>query len=161
KIMKRYLKYIGFAAIAAMFLASCDGTIGSDEPLDYNTGINTVEFPSTATGAPVVTDGEVKIYGAKIQVMGPAIEDLSGDVTVDFIVVDTLTTAVVGTHYELGSTQVTLSESNNYLATIPIEIITQGITPPHTETLTLYITNISTSEGSVVISGNSRQVEIT
>lgn len=158
--MKRYLIQLCFAALTATFLVSCEGEIGSDEPLDYNTGINVVRFPSSTADAPVVTDGDDKIYNAKIQVAGPTVEQLSGDVTVNFIVVDSLTTAVKGVNYTLDSNQVVLKDANNYLGTIPITVITSGITPPANVTLTLLITDISTSEGSVVLSGNSTQVEI-
>src|SRR5690606_29185142 len=115
--MKRYLIQLCFAALAATFLASCEGEIGSDEPLDFNTGINAVSFGTASTSAQVVSDGEVKVYNAKIQLMGPSVENVTQDITVNVSIDKDASTAVEGTHYmPLEETSVTLTNENNYLS---------------------------------------------
>lgn len=161
--MKRYLIQLCFAALAATFLASCEGEIGSDEPLDFNTGINAVSFGTASTSAQVVSDGEVKVYNAKIQLMGPSVENVTQDITVNVSIDKDASTAVEGTHYmPLEETSVTLTNENNYLSVIPIRIITNGITPPLTDTptLVLNIDNITGGSSNVVLSGNHQTVAI-
>lgn len=161
--MKKYLIQLCFAALTATFLVSCEGEIGSDEPLDYNTGINVVTFGTASTSTQVVSDGEVKIYNAKVQLMGPTVENVTQDITVNVSIDKDASTAVEGTHYmPLEVTSVTLTKENNYLSVIPIKIITSGITPPLTDTpqIVLDIDNIAGGGSNVVLSGNQQTVTI-
>jgi hypothetical protein len=159
--MKRYFKHLGLVVLGGAFLASCEGTIGSDEPLDFNTVTNVAGFPEATTTASIPVDGTVQTYEAEILVNGPTVGNLQGDVSMDFSV-DPASTAVEGIHYQpLESTSITLTDSGNYLGLIPINIITGNIPePPVTKTLILNIDGIQTSEGTVVLSGNKSSVVI-
>jgi len=159
--MKNIIKYLGVSILAFSLVTSCDDTnVGSDEELNYNTGINVVQFPSAAVTAPAVADGEVKSYNVKILAAGPDIANISGNPTVNFSV-DPASTAVAGVHYTLDSNSITLSQANDYLGNIPISIITEGIDPPSSETLILNLDSVSGSGDNVVISGNKGKVVIT
>ena len=159
--MKNFIKYIGISVFTLGLISSCDdASVGDDEELNYNNQINVVQFPSATATASAVADGDVKTYLAKIQVAGPDIENLNADVTANFAV-DPSSTAVEGTNFTLSQNSITLKKSENYLANLPISIITDGITPPTTETIVLNITSVNANGQNVVASGNKNKVIIT
>lgn len=159
--MKNFVKFIGVSLLTLGLITSCeDASVGSDEELNYNTLTNVVQFPSATATASAVADGDVKTYLAKIQVAGPDKANLVGDVVAS-ISVDPSSTAVEGTNYTLAQNSITLKRSENYLANLPISIITNGITPPSSETLVLNISAVNANGQNVLVSGNKNKVIIT
>lgn len=159
--MKRIFKNYAIIAFAsALAFTSCEeATVGNDEELNYNTITSVVQFPAADVTASAVADGENKTYNAKIMVAGPNVEALEGDITATFEI-DSDSSAEEGVNYILENNTVTLKKSQNYLANIPITIITEGIEPPSNESLILRIASLSTGEENVVISGNKYEVMI-
>lgn len=158
--MKNIFKYSSFLLLTLFLATSCDDTsIGDDEELNYNTGINVVQFPSVTTTAPAVADGDPKSYDIKIMAAGPDLVNINGDAVVSFSV-DPSSTAVAGVNYNLNSSTVTLTKDAGFLATVPLEIITTGITPPTQKTLVLNIDSVSGTGANLVTSGNKSQVVI-
>jgi len=161
--MKKLIKYSSFLLLTLFLATSCDDTnVGDDEELNYNTGINVVQFTTANVTAPALADGEIKNYTVKLLAAGPDLANVSGDALVTFSV-DPASTAVEGVNYNLGSgsNTVTLSDANDYLGTIPISIITEGIDPPVSKTLILNIESISGTGDNLVVSGNKAQIIIT
>lgn len=158
--MKNIFKYSSFLLLTLVLAMSCDdATVGDDEELNYNTGINVVEFTSAKIAVPFVADGDVKQYGVKILASGPDLTNVSGDATVTFSV-DPSSTAVSGEHYSLASSTVTLSKDKDFMANIPISVITEDVEAPLVKTLVLNIDSISGTGDNLVVSGNKSQITL-
>lgn len=158
--MKNIFKYMGISLLTVFLATSCeDPTVGDDEAADFNNGISVVQFTSSKANAPAVADGEEKMYDVRVQLAGPDIENLTEDVVVNFSV-DPSSTAVAGTNFRFDVTTVTLTKANNYLATLPVTILTEGVTPPFSPTLVLNIDSVTSNNDDVVVSGNKGQIVV-
>lgn len=162
--MKNIIYKFKFIAVAvlALSLGSCD-TILDDEITDFGTGPDFVGFTRSTATAPVEVDGTTKEYNATITLFGPGLFEFTEDVTVTYEVDQANSSAQAGVHYDLGSgNTVTLTKENEYTATVPVTIYTEGVEPPVLETLALEITDVSTSAPDVIISdtGDSLIIDI-
>ena len=106
-----------------------------------------------------IADGTIYDYGLKMEVKGPNVLDLQGDVTLT-VEADPSSTAVEGIHYTL-SKSITLSKSNNYLGLLPISLLTEGIaTPVPAEDQPKLYLRISNSESGENVVGNGKLIEV-
>ena len=152
---------MGLGLITVFLASSCeDPSVGDDEAVNFNNGISVVQFTTAKINAPAVADGSETTFNVKVLLAGPDIENLTEDVTVNFSI-DPSSTAVVGTNFKFDVTSVVLTKANNYLATLPVTIITEGITPPTSPTLVLNIDSVSTTQEDVFVSGNKSQIIVT
>ena len=147
--------------LAIVGLSSCDALL-DDEVTDYGTGPDFVGFTRSSVTAPFEVDGTTKTYNAVIDLFGPGSEFFTEDVIVTFEVDGANTSAEEGVQYDIqGGNTVTLSEANNYTASIPITVYTEGVEPPTEETLALTITNLeSAATDPIIISENDDQLLI-
>ena len=131
---------------------------------NFDDGPNLVGFSRASVFASVVSDGDEKPVLVPIVLTGPD-SGISGTFTGDIsatVAVDPSSTAIEGVHYRLQSNSVTLSEANNYIGTLTVLVITEGIDPPldPNPVLKLNVTNVS-SDKMVVPNGRTKSISIT
>ncbi len=156
--MKNYIKYLSILCVSLMF-TSC--LVEDDAPSDNNDkGPNLVGFLNSTVNASVAADGNTNDILMTVTFSGPTSTEFTGDFDVT-ISVDPSSTAIEGTHFELTSNTLSLSASSNYIANLPLTILTAGIDPPLDENpvLTLNISEIS--DESVVPNGRTSSIDIT
>lgn len=142
-------------------LCSCDAILDQDET-DFGNGPDFIGFSSASVTAPFATDGQTKLYNSNVRLFGPGLNNYRGDVMVTVAIDPTKTTAVEGVNYTLdGSLTVTLNESNNYTASIPVTVLTEGIEAPVVESLVFMITDFSTTATEpLIISDTAKETNI-
>lgn len=157
--MKNYIKYLSILCVSLLF-ASCLVDDGDTVDIEYGLGPNLVGFLNPSVNASVAADGSTTDILMTVTFAGPTATEFTGDFDVT-IGVDPSSTAVAGTHYELSSSTLTLSKDTNYIANLPLTILTEGIDPPldPNPVLTLVITEIS--DGSIVPNGKTSSIDIT
>ena len=156
--MKNYIKYLSILCVSLLF-TSC--LIDDEAPSDNNDkGPNLVGFLNSTVNASVAADGNTNDILMTVAFSGPTSAQFTGDFDVT-ISVDPSSTAIEGTHFELSSNTLSLSASSNYIANLPLTILTAGIDPPLDENpvLTLVISEIS--DGSIVPNGRTSSIDIT
>lgn len=122
----RTLKYLFLIAISMTVMTSCF----EDSDLDLNDqGYNVAGFENTTTTLPAIADGEEYDFEIKVKLIGPTVTEVTSDITFEVEVVEG-TTAVEGTHYRIDDPNVTLSKANDYLGTVTVTMLTEGIETP-------------------------------
>ena len=153
------LKYF-VAAVVIATASSCEPLIDEDVT-DFGTGPDFVGFTRAVVTAPIEVTGEAKTYNAVIDLFGPGSETFDEEVVVTFRVDDANSTAEAGVHYDLPSgNTVTLNEANDFRATVPITVYTEGIEPPISEELVLEITDVSTASSEPVIISDTGDTQV-
>jgi len=157
--MNNYIKYLSIICVSLLF-TSC---LVNDDPTvdkEYGNGPNLVGFLNGTVNASVAADGATNDILMTVTFSGPTASEFTEDFDVT-ISVDPSSTAVAGTHFELSSSTLTLSKNSNYIANLPLTILTAGIDPPleTNPVLTLEITEIS--DGSIVPNGRTASIDIT
>ncbi len=123
------LKYIIIFILSVGMLNSCD-LFDKETALDLNAeGLNVVTFERVNSNLTGLADGTEYTFTMPIKVVGPTVMDLTSDLTVT-ISANENSTAVDGDMYRIETPTITLTESNNYLGTIEITLVTVGNTPP-------------------------------
>lgn len=156
--MKNYFKYLSILCVSLLFTACL---VEDDTPYDNNDkGPNLVGFLNSSVNASVAADGNTNDILMTVTFSGPTSTQFTGDFDIT-ISVDPSSTAIEGTHFELNSNTLSLSASSNYIANLPLTILTAGIDPPLDENpvLTLNISEIS--DESVVPNGRTASIDIT
>lgn len=122
------LRYIFIVLLGLGLLNSC--LIEDESSLDLNDdGPNLASFEATSlTFAPVASGAEYQ-YTVKMKVIGPTSKEMDKDITVT-IEADPSSTAIAGKHYRLDTKTVTLKAADNFLALVPITVLTEGNEPP-------------------------------
>lgn len=156
--MKNYFRYLSILCVTLMF-TSClvEDDTASD---DNDKGPNLVGFLDSSVNASVAADGTTTDVNMTVTFAGPTSSEFTGDFDIT-VAVDPSSTAVEGTHFTLDSKTLSLSSSTNYIANLPLTIITEGVEPPLDENpvLTLVISEIS--DGSIVPNGRTSSIDIT
>ncbi|MFL1011805.1 hypothetical protein [Flavisericum labens] len=126
----------------------------------FNDGPNFTSFSNLNQTVSAVADGNIVTANVNIELQGPTVVDFNEDVTLTIAVDESNTTAIEGVHYTLNSTSVTLSKSNNYIGTIPVSIITDGIDPPLAVAPELTFEFTDANGTNVISSGKSTTLTI-
>ena len=123
----------------------------------FDDGPNFASFSREKQNLSAVSNGEEYTFGVVLELQGPTLVDVSEDVVANIEVVASESTAIEGVHYYFESTTTTLKKSENYIATIPITVITDGIMAPLDENpiLTLRITDVN---GNNMIANSKKSV---
>ncbi|OUR91384.1 hypothetical protein A9Q87_10510 [Flavobacteriales bacterium 34_180_T64] len=156
--MKNYIKYLSILCVSLLFTACL---VDDDAASDNNDqGPNLVGFLDSSVNASVAADGSTTDILMTVTFSGPTSSQFTGDFDVT-ISVDPSSTAIEGTHFMLPSNTLSLSASTNYIANLPLTILTEGILPPLdvNPVLTLVISEIS--DGSIVPNGRTSSIDIT
>ena len=156
--MKTTIKYLT-ALTLSLFLTSClvDDDVTTDA---YDQGPNLSGFTSAAKNLNAVTNGDEYNFTIDLRVIGPNVSTSTEDVNVT-VAVDPASTAVAGTHYTLGSMSTTLLASNNYIGSLPITMITNGIMAPLAENPVLILNVTDSSGGGTVVNGSTGTTTLT
>lgn len=156
--MKNIIKSITLLLVMALSVTSC---ILDDDNLSdtFSDGPNFTSFANLSQTVSAVADGN--LVGANINIIleGPNMVGYTEDVTLGIEVDAANTTAIEGVHYTINSTSLTLTESNNYIGTLPISIITEGIEPP-LDVAPILTFKFSNANGTNVIP-SSKSTELT
>lgn len=162
--MKNNSKFLILFLLASCFtFTSClvDDEVASDT---YDQGPNFVGFDVTGTATEaatsVVSDGQEYSAVLKVAVTGPGFTELEGDVTITYEVNEELSTAEENVNFILEDNTITLTNEMNYMGTIPVTILTEGIEAPSSEVLVLDIVEVTTEE-NVVANGRRDQMFFT
>src|SRR5690606_18308824 len=98
---------------------------------DFGKGPDFVGFTRSTITVPFENDGSDYTYNAAISLAGPHRDSFNGEVTVTVGVDQENSDAEEGVHYSLPSqSTVVLNNSNNFTASFPITIHTEGIEAP-------------------------------
>lgn len=155
--MKNYIKYLTLLFVSLQ-LTSC--AVDDTDPFaDFDQGPNLVGFTSATVNASVVSDGSSSEVLLPITFAGPSAASFTEDFTAN-IEVDPSSTAIEGIHYTLTSSTVTLSSASNYITTLPVTILTEGIEPPLAEAPVLILNIVDISDPSVLPNGRTASIEI-
>ncbi|HLR24426.1 MAG TPA: hypothetical protein VK112_01080 [Fodinibius sp.] len=159
------LRYIFVLLVGALLFVSCK----EDHLIeDIEDGPNLAAFDNNNKSVSQIADGSEYKVEVPMKLIGPSIREISGDINVTVQAgyespgdtIDTDERAIEGTHYRLDQNQVTLKESDNYLAKFTFTMLTDGIVAPvmPTPKLLLKATEVS-GGGNVVNSG--KPIEVT
>ncbi|HMC00845.1 MAG TPA: hypothetical protein VKN14_07405 [Flavobacteriaceae bacterium] len=156
--MKNIIKSITLLVIMMVSVTSC---LIDDESLTktFDDGPNFASFSTFQQTVSAVADGNIVNANVNIELQGPNLIGYSNDVLVSIAVDPSNTTAVEGVHYNLNSTSLILTLSNNYIGTLPISIITEGVNPPLAEAPKLSL-SITFVDGNNVVA-NSKNTTLT
>lgn len=155
--MKNIIKFITILIVVASTITSC---ILDDYnlPDEFNDGLNFSSFSRLTQNLSAVADGNEYTFDVNLELQGPNLVGFTDDITVTIGVVSGESTAVEGVNYSLPSKTVTLTKSNNYIGSIPVTVITDGIMAPLDENPVLVL-SITDSSGNVF--SNSKNTALT
>ncbi|WP_223549410.1 hypothetical protein [Aestuariivivens sp. NBU2969] len=128
--MKNIIKPLMLLMVLGVSFNSC---LLDDENLadSFDDGPNFTSFSNLNQTVSAVADGSIVTALVNIELQGPNMVGYTEDVNLSIAVDAANTTAIEGVHYNaLSTTSITLTKSNNYIGTIPLSIITDGIDPP-------------------------------
>ncbi len=152
--MKNIIKSITLLIVMCLSITSC--ILDDDNLADtFNDGLNFTSFSTLNQTVSAVADGEVKTANVNIELQGPNIVGFTEDITLTIGVDAANTTAIEGVHYSLNATTLTLQAANNYIGTIPVSIITDGIDPPLDVAPILTLTFTDANGTNVIPSGKN------
>lgn len=150
------LKYILILLAGALFFASCSDNNTSGLVSDIEEGDNLVAFTDNSQTVSNIADGEEYPVEVKMKLIGPSVDELSGDYTATiepvFEGIPDNEQAEQGTHFKIEDNQITLSESNNYLGKFTFTMLTEGVDAPFEPQVKLKVTDVS-GDGNVINSG--------
>lgn len=155
--MKTINKFLSLILILTLSSCLVDDDVRTDS---FDQGPNIVGFSRTAIPASVSADGNTSIVEVPLTITGPTSVNMTQDVSVT-VSVDPASTAVADTHFQFETTTVTLTSDNNYSASVPVTILTEGINPPLDESPVLKLAVTSVSGDNLVISGRTGESDIT
>src|SRR5690606_8529164 len=144
-----------------MVMALCGLTMSSclldDAKTDFGNGPDFVAFTRASVTAPIESDGSDYNYDAVIKLIGPNRDSFRGEITVSVGVDPQATDAEAGVHYSLPSNStIVLNSANDYTATYPITIHTEGVEAPIVKNLGLYVNSIDTPSEDIIISDTGK-----
>lgn len=119
-------------AMVPLFLSGCLNDLFNDGQITYNTDDPQVEFFPTTASFTLGADSTIA-YGIRAQLIG---EQRSEPLTLNVVVVDSMTTAQEGTQYSLSESSVTIPADSSS-ATYPITVSGQGLSAGQTVTLSV------------------------
>jgi hypothetical protein len=146
--------------LGAFFLASCEQDNGFVNSVQDSP--NLALFVNSSKNVSNISDGNEYEVTVPIQLDGPTIEEVSGDVTVtiqpDFSGIPESERAEQGTNYRIDNNTITLEESQNYIGNFTFTMVTDGITAPKSQKINLLVTDISGASNAV---GSGKAIAVT
>ncbi|WP_298339365.1 hypothetical protein [uncultured Algibacter sp.] len=126
----------------------------------FDDGPNFTSFSTLNQTVSAVADGEEKTANVTVELQGPNLVGYTEDVAVSISVDADNTTAIENVHYRINSSTVMLLASQNYIATLPITIITDGIEPPLDVAPILTLTLTDPSGNNVIASSKQTTLSL-
>lgn len=142
-----------------LIFSSC--LVDDEAPTDeYGDAASLAGFTSAARTLSAVTDGNEYQFGIDLSLVGPNSISDTQDVEVS-VSIDPSSTAVEGTHFMLSSYSTTLSANNNYIGSLPITMITDGIIAPLAEAPVLKLNITSVGGTNIIVNGRKDSLTLT
>lgn len=124
------IKYLLIFVLSVSTFISCSDIIDDTERTEgYDEGPNLIGFTKAEISVSGISSGDEYVFELPMNGTGPTIMDATEDVTVN-ISVDPTSTAIEGTHFMLSENTLTFKASNNYINSLPITMLTEGILAP-------------------------------
>lgn len=153
--MKNIIKLFYFF-LGMTLIVSC---VEDDTTYDMNDkGPNIAGFVQKTQTVAGIANGSSYDNEIIVEVKGPTIEGLSGDVVLT-VEADASSTAIEGTHFSFPSSSITLTRDNNYYGKLPITMLSTGIVAPLDKAPVLNL-KVSSADGNNVV-GNGIMLKIT
>lgn len=150
-IMKSLKSYINVALVAVLFFAVASCGLFDQDSRVYDGNTQVEFFPLSA----IVDDGAGTI-SVDVQLIG---EQLSQDVDISYVVVDSLTDAQEGTHYNLSSPSPVTIPANSSETQVDIDVLDAAMADGEFAVLTLALED---NDGAGIEAGeNIRFFELT
>lgn len=145
--MKR-ASYFVIGGLLALLSCSDDETLVDQ----IKSSPNLVGFHTSSQALSGLADGSEYDFLIPVKLFGPTASEMKGSVTMT-VSVDESSTAVEGTHFRLDSKELVLSEDGDFLGSLPITLLSEGVVAPLAETpqIVLKVSQVSGS-GNVVAS---------
>jgi hypothetical protein len=154
------MKKIKYILIVILCMGMFNSCIDNSETFDLNKdGYNLAGFEQGTSTISGIADGTEYTFYMKVKVVGPTVRDLTSDITLT-VAVDTASTAIEGTHFNIPNPTVVLTKSNNYLGLLEIKMTTEGIVTPLPENPVIVLNAINATGDSKVIS-NGKPLQVT
>ena len=153
--MKNF-KYLFFFLLLALVVPSCDEENALVDAIEKSPNLAT--FENSTMNFSVVATGDEYLQQVPMKIKGPSTDNVSSPVTAT-ITVDPSSTAVEGVHYTLSQNTIELSPDNDFLANLPVTVLTAGITPPLEEAPVLVL-QISEATGGNNVIANGKKLSI-
>jgi len=155
--MKKISNYL-LLFVLTISMTSClvDDT---DPTAEFDQGPNVAGFSNQSTDISGTTDGSSYDFELPMSVVGPTSSEYTEDITVT-ISIDPSSTAVEGTNFELPSKTLVLPAGADYMANLPITLLTTGITAPLEEAPVLVL-SVTTADGETNLLPNGKKLTIT
>jgi len=155
------LKYTFILILGVLLYASC--TKKDNFVSNIENGKNIALFTNTTKSAANISDGTEYPVEVRMQVQGPSVMDLTGDVNLtvepDMTGIPDSMKAVSGTNFRIDNNKLTLKESDRYIGKYKFTMLTKGITAPTKRQLKLKVTDASGSD-NVINSGKPISVTL-
>ena len=154
--MKTTIKFIMLLALSVTTLTSCfleDVLVETEEPSATNDdGANLASFRNSSRLIGGIANGDEYNFDLRMELIGPTASEVKSDVTLN-VGVAPASTAIEGTHFKFGSTNLTLNASNNHLGFFPITMLSEGIDAPLDVSPILYLVVTDANGDNVLASG--------
>lgn len=139
-------------------LSSC--IVDDVDPADaFGKGTNVGSFNDTSLNLGGVANGDTYDFKLNMEVKGPSYKENTSDVVLT-VAVDPSSTAIEGTHFRFNSKTITLSAANNYLGTLPITMLTEGIVAP-LATAPILVLKVVSATGANNVLNDAKPLKIT
>ncbi|WP_242085755.1 hypothetical protein [Aestuariivivens sediminis] len=157
--MKNIIKSIALLIALGVSFNSC--LLEDDNLADtFDDGPNFTSFSNTNQTVSAVADGNIVTAKVNVELQGPNMVGFTEDVSLTIGVDAANTTAIEGVHYTLNTNSITLTAANNYIGTIPVSIITEGIDPPLPVAPILTLTFTGVTGTNVINSGKDAKLTL-
>lgn len=159
--MKNTFKTLAFLFIGALTFNSCD-SVGDDEELNYGSGSYVSQFSTAETTGYFLKDNdEVFPFNIPVELAGGNGLGLNSDLTLNYVVNSTLSTAVEGTNYTFlnpGGTSVV--PAGNKFASIKINVDSATLDETNPPVIVLDLVSATSEGNTVVVSGNKNRITV-
>lgn len=119
---------------------------------------NLVGFHTATQSLSGVADGTIYDFNVPLKVFGPSVKEINGSVTAT-VAIDPSSTAVEGTHFALENKTITLSKDGDFLGTLPIQMLSQGIAAP-LATAPKLVLSVSSVDGAGNVIASAKKITL-
>lgn len=159
--MKNTFKTLAFLFIGALTFNSCD-SVGDDEELDYGQGSYISQFSTAETTGYFLKDNdEVFPFNIPVELAGGNGLGLNSDLTLTYVVNQTLSTAVEGVNYTfVNAVGTSVVPAGNKFASIKINVDSATLDETNPPVLVLDLVSATSEGNTVVVSGNKNRISV-
>ncbi len=120
---------------------------------------NVIGFVERASNVTEIADGTQTVFDMPVSLKGPTARNTEGTFTAS-ISVDPSSTAIEGVHFRLDQTSFEVTSDGNWINTVPVTMLTDGVNAPLNEN-PLLVLNVTDADGPGNLVANGSALEIT